>query len=68
MNQSAEPATPTRLLNSAQVANRLSISVRTLWRLLRANKGFPPPVRQSKKNVRWKSNEVEQYIRDLATS
>ena len=53
------------LLTSQQVAERLSVSVRTLWRLVAAGK-FPQPVRYNRKLVRWKSAEVARYIEALA--
>ena len=54
------------LLTSQQVADRLFVSTRTLWRLVAAVK-FPQPIRYNRKLVRWKSNEVTQYINDLET-
>lgn len=53
-------ATPD-LLTSQQVADRLSVSVRTLWRLVAAGK-FPQPVRYNRKLVRWKTSDVTRYI------
>ena len=55
--QSAEPL----LLTSQEVAKKLSISVRTLWRLVAAGK-FPKPVRFNRKLVRWKGDEVAAHI------
>jgi predicted DNA-binding transcriptional regulator AlpA len=49
------------LLTSQQVADRLSISVRTLWRLV-ARGSFPQPIRYNRKLVRWKTVEVDRYI------
>ena len=59
-----ETAAP-ELLTSQQVAGRLAMSVRTLWRLVAAGK-FPPPVRYNRKLVRWKSAEVTRYIDSLS--
>ncbi len=53
------------LLTSAQVAARLSMSVRTLWRLVALGK-FPQPIHYNRKLVRWKAEDIEQYMRDLA--
>jgi predicted DNA-binding transcriptional regulator AlpA len=53
------------LLTSQQVADRLSISVRTLWRLV-ARGSFPPPIRYSRKLVRWKTVEVDRYVQELS--
>lgn len=52
------------LLTSREVARRLSISVRTLFRLVRAGK-FPEPVRYNRRLVRWKSEAVTLYIQHL---
>jgi excisionase family DNA binding protein len=52
------------LLTSQQVAERLSVSVRTLWRLVAAGK-FPQPVRYNRKLVRWKTMDVVRYIESL---
>jgi excisionase family DNA binding protein len=49
------------LMTSQEVAERLSVSVRTLWRLVAAGK-FPQPVRYNRKLVRWKSVDVTRYI------
>ena len=53
------------LLTSQQVADRLAVSVRTLWRLI-ARGEFPQPIRYNRKLVRWKSGDVEQYIDSLS--
>ena len=53
------------LLTSQQVAEMLSVSVRTLWRLVASGK-FPQPVRYNRKLVRWKSTEVMRYIETLS--
>lgn len=60
----AELANNSELLTSQQVANRLAVSVRTLWRLVAAGK-FPQPVRYNRKLVRWKNAEVARYIEAL---
>lgn len=61
----SETAANPELLTSQQVADRLSVSVRTLWRLVAAQK-FPQPVRYNRKLVRWKSADVARYIESLA--
>jgi excisionase family DNA binding protein len=53
------------LLTSQQVAQKLAVSVRTLWRLVASGK-FPQPVRYNRKLVRWKNAEVSRYIESLA--
>src|SRR5262245_43581815 len=60
-----EPISNPELLTSHQVACRLSLSVRTLWRLVRAGK-FPQPIRYNRKLVRWKTADVARYIAELA--
>jgi excisionase family DNA binding protein len=53
------------LLTSQQVAERLAVSVRTLWRLVAAGK-VPQPVRYNRKLVRWKNAEVVRYVETLS--
>ena len=64
MTVQQEPAVGAELLTSQQVAEMLSVSVRTLWRLVASGK-FPQPVRYNRKLVRWKSTEVIRYIEAL---
>lgn len=61
----AEARSGPELLTSQQVANRLAVSVRTLWRLVAAGK-VPQPVRYNRKLVRWKAVEVMRYIEALS--
>jgi excisionase family DNA binding protein len=56
---------PQDLLTSQQVADRLAVSVRTLWRLVKKG-SFPQPIRYNRKLVRWKSGDVERYIDALS--
>ena len=65
---SATPSLPARgkdLLTAQEVADRLSIGVRTLWRLV-AQQKLPQPVRYSRKLVRWKSADIDRYIQALS--
>jgi excisionase family DNA binding protein len=52
------------LLTSQDVAERLSISVRTLQRMV-ARGEFPRPIRFSRKWVRWKRSDVDTYLQGL---
>jgi predicted DNA-binding transcriptional regulator AlpA len=54
------PTDPPQLINAEQLAQILSISQRTLWRLLSAKK-LIPPIRIGG-NTRWRLNEVHQWI------
>jgi prophage regulatory protein len=60
----ALPLAPKDLLTSRDVADRLSISVRTLHRLV-ARGQFPRPIRLSRKCVRWRRSDVEGYLQAL---
>ncbi len=53
------------LVGSHAVAARMSVSERTLWRMV-ANGTFPQPVRFSRKMVRWVSADVGRYIASLS--
>jgi excisionase family DNA binding protein len=62
------PSLPERgvdLLTAQEVARRLSIGVRTLWRLVAQGK-LPQPVRYSRKLVRWKVTDIDGYIQSLS--
>ena len=61
----ADPKSSPDLMTSQQVANRLAISIRTLWRLVRAGK-VPQPVRYNRKLVRWKAIDLTRYIETLS--
>ena len=60
----ADPRSKPDLMTSQQVANRLAVSIRTLWRLVRAGK-VPQPVRYNRKLVRWKIADLARYIEAL---
>jgi excisionase family DNA binding protein len=49
------------LLTAKQVAARLSISPRTLYRMV-ARGHFPQPVRYSRKLVRWPVRDLEEFL------
>ncbi|MBY0230528.1 MAG: AlpA family phage regulatory protein [Gemmataceae bacterium] len=55
------------LMTSRQVAGRLAMSVRTLWRLVAAGR-FPQPIRYNRKLVRWKSSDVNRYFEALVAA
>jgi excisionase family DNA binding protein len=60
----SEVKSPVELLTSQQVADRLAVSVRTLWRLV--DRGvFPQPIRYNRKLIRWKSGDVDRYLETL---
>ncbi len=52
------------LLTAQQVAHRLSISVRTVWRMLERSE-LPQPVRYNRKLVRWRTMDIDQYVSSL---
>ncbi|WP_390891103.1 helix-turn-helix transcriptional regulator [Gemmata palustris] len=52
------------LLKPGQVADMLRVTKRTLWRMAKQD-GFPLPVRFSRKTVRWRAAEIQQYIAAL---
>ena len=64
----AGPATAdrTELWTAQQVADRLSMSVRTVWRLVAA-KQLPAPKKFNRKLVRWLRQQVEDWINAQAT-
>ena len=52
------------LLTPRDVAGRMSIALRTLWRMVERD-GFPQPVRFTRKLVRWRARDVEAYVKRL---
>jgi prophage regulatory protein len=55
---------PKDLLTAREVAARLSISQRTIYRLMK-RKQFPRPVRLGTRHVRWKASDVQRYLDGL---
>ena len=53
------------LLTPRAVAARLSISERTLWRMV-AQGRLPQPIRYTRKLVRWKTTDIDRYIQSLS--
>ena len=60
-----EPAL--ELLSAAAVARRLAITTRTLYRLVEAGL-VPPPLRFSRKLVRWRAADIEHCLEQLQKS
>jgi excisionase family DNA binding protein len=52
------------LLTAQQIAYRLSISVRTVWRMLERQE-LPQPIRYNRKLVRWRVTDIDQYVAGL---
>jgi excisionase family DNA binding protein len=52
------------LLTPRQVAERLGVTKRTLWRMAKQD-GFPQPLRFSRKMIRWNPEDVQRYIDSL---
>jgi prophage regulatory protein len=55
---------PKDLLTSREVSARLSISIRTLYRMLQRGQ-FPRPIRLGRRGVRWKTADVQRYLDTL---
>jgi excisionase family DNA binding protein len=53
------------LLTAQEVADRLSISSRTVWRMERRGE-LPSPIRYNRKLVRWKAADIEDYVASLS--
>ncbi len=60
------PSLPSDLLRVEEVAHRLSVSIRTVWRLV-ARGEAPAPIRLSRKLVRFRADDLERYIRGRAS-
>lgn len=55
------------LLTVREVARRLSISERTVWRWT-AMGLLPPPVHPHARSTRWRSADIERYLRELSAT
>lgn len=66
MSASRPPPTAHDLLTARQVADRLCVSIRTLYRLLDRGE-LPQPVRYTRKLVRWKRSDIDRYLESLAS-
>jgi excisionase family DNA binding protein len=54
---------PPDFLTAQDVARRLNMSVRTLYRLVKAGV-LPKPVRFSRKLLRWRARDIDRLKRD----
>jgi excisionase family DNA binding protein len=52
------------LLTPQEVADRLSVAVRTLWRMVERG-DFPQPIRFNRKLIRWRQCDVANYVEGL---
>jgi excisionase family DNA binding protein len=52
---------PPDLLTAQEVARRLSISVRTLYRLVQAGR-VPTPMRFNRKLIRWRARDIDRLV------
>jgi excisionase family DNA binding protein len=53
-----------RMLTPADVAEQLCVSIRTVWRMVERG-DIPPPIRWSRKLVRWHAEAIERYLAEL---
>lgn len=50
------------LLTVHQVAERLTVSVPTVWRFAKTNPDFPKAVKLSPGTTRWRTEDVESWL------
>jgi excisionase family DNA binding protein len=55
-------AVPLDLLTPREVARMLHISVKTLYRLVRAGT-VPPPIRLTTRTARWRLEDIARFLR-----
>lgn len=64
MPQPATREPPKELLTPCEVARRLAISIRTLYKL--ARRGIvPPPLRLTPKIARWRASDIQRYLEQI---
>ena len=61
MSTQIPPPEPPVLLTAQEVARRLSIGVRTLYRLVQSG-ALPRPLRFNRKLVRWRTADIDRYL------
>ncbi len=61
---SANATSVPQLLKAAEVAQKLSISLRKFWMLVE-DEVFPRPVCIGKRGKRWRQDELERYIVEM---
>lgn len=54
-----------KLLKSAEVADRLGITLLTLYRHIKDDPDFPPPIRISRRVMRFHPDDVDAYVNKL---
>ncbi len=52
------------LLTPQEVADRLSVGVRTLWRMVERGE-VPQPIRFNRKLIRWRLCDIADYVKGL---
>jgi excisionase family DNA binding protein len=58
---------PSDLLTVRQVARRLAISERTVWRWT-AQGLLPPPVHPHARSTRWRAADIARYLEQLSAA
>lgn len=53
-----------RLIDATAVCERLDVSIATLHRMRK--RGFPQPLRLGPQTVRWRSDEVDAFIKEAS--
>ena len=59
---------PKDLLTAREVAQRIGIAIRTVWRLTKIGQ-LPAPVRLGRQGriVRWKTTDIDYFVQNLAS-
>ncbi|MGP9509522.1 MULTISPECIES: helix-turn-helix transcriptional regulator [unclassified Halomonas] len=51
-------------LTAKQVAERLGVSINTVWRWVREQDDFPKPKKLGEKTTRWRLEDVDNWAND----
>lgn len=65
MNALPTPPATANLLTVNEVANLLSVSVRTVWRYVETQPGFPKPIHLSPRATRFSLDGLRRWQSDL---
>ena len=66
--QSHEQTRPSSLLTIEQVCQRTTLGRTSIYQRLRDDETFPQPVRLTKRTVRWRSADIDQWIAALPSA
>ncbi len=68
LEKNPRPLPAARLLTIREVADRLGVSIRKVYRMVAAEPGFPKPVRVGTRSTRFLEGAIGGYIASLESA